>query len=98
MLARSPGHLPNYHRLHYLQMWLEKFCKAHLWLAVAAKADLPEFRTSHNVVAKVLPHMIKNHWGQVGYSSVPDLKSIRDLCREIDLLHPAIDEGDARPD
>ena len=24
--------LPTCHRLHYLQMWLEKLCKAYLWL------------------------------------------------------------------
>ncbi len=42
--------LPSSHRLHYLQMWLEKLCKAYLWLPEAAADDL---RSKHNVVDKV---------------------------------------------
>lgn len=39
--------MPISHRLHYLQMWLEKICKAH--------TPDEEFRKTHNVIAKVLP-------------------------------------------
>jgi hypothetical protein len=28
----EPSSIPHCHRLHYLQMWLEKLCKAYLWL------------------------------------------------------------------
>jgi hypothetical protein len=61
LLTRSP--LPSSHRLHYLQMWLEKLCKAHLWRP-EANADV--LRTTHNVVAKVLPHLIKDYWRRIG--------------------------------
>jgi len=97
VLAASSS-LPSCHRLHSLQMWLEKLCKANLRLAEETRANLPEFRTSHNVIAKVLPSLIKNHWRKIGYSSEPNLKGIREICHEIDLLHPAIDQGGARPD
>lgn len=90
--------LPTCHRLHFLQMWLEKLCKAYLWLAATAETDLPEFRTSHNVIAKVLPTLIREHWRSVGYSSRPDFQQVRVLCREMDLLHPQMNDGGARPD
>jgi hypothetical protein len=45
------------HRLHYLQMWLEKLCKAYLWLPRAAD----DLRMRHQVVEKVLPRMISEH-------------------------------------
>src|SRR5271157_3344290 len=38
--------LPSSHRLHYLQMWLEKLCKAYLWLPEAAADDLRGKHTS----------------------------------------------------
>ena len=49
-LAKST--LPSSHRLHYLQMWLEKLCKAYLWLPDATDEGL---RGRHNVVDRVLP-------------------------------------------
>jgi hypothetical protein len=90
--------LPSCHRLHYLQMWLEKLCKAYLWAAAISVVDLPEFRTSHKVVEKVLPRLIWQHWRDVGYSSEPDLREIRKVCREVDLLHPQIGSDGTRPD
>jgi hypothetical protein len=90
--------LPSCHRLHYLQMWLEKLCKAYLWSAATTEINLPEFRTSHNVIAKVLPALIREHWRSVGYVSEPDFRQIRALCREVDRLHPQLDDGGARPD
>ena len=90
--------LPSCQRLHSLQMWLEKLSKAYLWSSAITATDLPEFRGSHNVVAKVLPTLIREHWRSVGYASEPDLRAVRALCREVDLLHPQIDEGGSRPD
>jgi len=87
--------LPSSHRLHYLQMWLEKLCKAYLWLPEAAADDL---RSKHNVVDKVLPRIIQEHWRRIGFTHRPDIASIRQLCREVDLLHPQVDDNGRRPD
>lgn len=87
--------LPSSHRLHYLQMWLEKLCKAYLWLP---QAGADELRTKHNVIAKVLPRLIAEHWNRVGSGRPHDMASIRQLCREIDLLHPQVDDDGRRPD
>ena len=65
--------LPSSHRLHYLQMWLEKLCKAYLWLPEAAADDL---RSKHNVVDKVLPRIIQEHWRRIGFTHRPDIASI----------------------
>ena len=91
----SQGTLPTSHRLHYLQMWLEKLCKAYLWLPDSAADDL---RFKHQVVEKVLPRLIGEHWRRIGYEQRPDLISIRQLCREVDLLHPQVDDNGRRED
>jgi len=52
--SRSP--LPQCHRLHYLQMWLEKLCKAYVH-----NANLDALKSTHKVVAKVLPSLIQEH-------------------------------------
>jgi hypothetical protein len=88
LLTESP--LPVSHRLHCLQMWLEKLCKAY--------TPDEEFRKTHNVVAKVLPKLISEHWRRVGFEKRPDITQIRELCREIDLLHPQVDDGGRRPE
>jgi hypothetical protein len=76
-------------------MWLEKLCKAYLWLPEGA-AD--ELRTRHNVIDKVLPRMIAQHWRRMGFEQRPDVASIRQICREIDLLHPQVDDNGRRAD
>jgi hypothetical protein len=91
----ASSNLPSSHRLHYLQMWLEKLCKAYLWLP---KSTADELRSRHNVVDKILPRMIGEHWRRIGFLQKPDMVSIRQLCREIDLLHPQVDDNDRRPD
>jgi hypothetical protein len=87
--------LPISYRLHYLQMWLEKLCKAYLWLPGAGVAEL-QFK--HNVVASVLPNLISKHRRRIGAEDLKDLKAIRELCREIDLLHPQVDDLGRRRD
>jgi hypothetical protein len=87
--------LPVCHRLHYLQMWLEKLCKAYLWSIAEPPDDLLQ---KHNVIAKVLPSIVVEHWRRVGLEKPPNLNLIRELCREIDLLQPQIRDGNRRPD
>lgn len=92
-LAATP--LPASHRLHYLQMWLEKLCKSYLWLPTGV-AD--ELRMRHNVIEAILPRMIREHWRRIGFQERPDITAIRALCREIDLLHPQVDDNGQRRD
>jgi hypothetical protein len=87
--------LPICHQLHYLQMWLEKLCKAHLWLP---EAENTELRYSHQVVATVLPRLIAAKWKSIGFDRRPDIAILRALCREVDLLHPQVDANGRRPD
>lgn len=89
------SNLPMCHRLHYLQMWLEKLCKAYLW---SARETGDELLQKHNVIAKVLPSIIVEHWQRVGLDKRPNLGLIRELCREIDLLQPQIRDGERRRD
>ena len=93
LLTKNP--LPVSHQLHYLQMWLEKLCKAYLW---RPEADYDELRKKHRVVAHVLPRLIAEHWRRIGFDRQPEMKLIRELCREIDLLHPQIDDDGKRPE
>lgn len=76
-------------------MWLEKLCKAYLWQPEAAADDL---RMKHNVVDKILPRIIAEHWRRIGFEQRPDIGAIRQLCREVDLLHPQVDDNGRRPD
>src|ERR1035438_8458562 len=90
-LAQSP--LPQSHSLHYLQMWLEKLCKAYVH-----GVNLDVLKTTHNVVAKVLPRLINMHWRRLGLARQPDMTELRALCREIDLLHPQVNDDNRRPE
>ena len=92
--ALSRSTLPACHRLHHLQMWLEKLCKAYLW----GPSSEDEGRMVHNVVASVLPRVIARHWRKLGLDAPPNQRDLADLCREVDLLHPQIDDGGRRPD
>ncbi len=87
--------LPRSHALHQLQMWLEKLCKAYLWLP---EATVDGLRLRHNVVAKVLPQLIAQHWRRIGFAQQPNMKEVRRICRDIDLLHPQVDDHGRRPD
>ena len=86
---------PMCHRLHYLQMSLEKLSKAHQWSTGVDPGN------THNVVAKILPTVIREHWRRVGNGGKPSswqMTQIREICREVDLLHPIIDDEGRRPD
>ena len=87
--------LPECQRLHYLQMWLEKLCKAYIW---AGEINADELKKKHNVVDHALPMLILNNWRFLGFQKAPELGPLRKLCREIDLLHPQIDGDGRRPE
>jgi hypothetical protein len=91
-----PTVLPVSHRLHYLHMWLEKLCKAYLWLP---GTDAEDLRSRHQVVGAVLPRLVAERWRRLAaFPQRPHMPAIRAICREIDLLHPQIDDGGRRPD
>jgi hypothetical protein len=94
-LVLEDSGLPVSHRLHYLQMWLEKLCKAYLWMQEDG-ADERLFK--HNVIVSVLPHLVSKYRSHLGITNQLDLISIRQLCREIDLLHPQVDDDGRRPE
>jgi hypothetical protein len=89
----AKGALPQSHRLHYLQMWLEKLCKAYIH-----QANVDALKDTHNVVAKVLPRLIDEHWRRIGFENPPRSPEIRAICREVDLLHPAAKDDRRRPE
>jgi hypothetical protein len=57
-----------------------------------------ELRLKHNVVDRILPQLIGAHWRDIGFTTRPDMAELRKLCREIDLLHPQVDDNGRRPD
>jgi hypothetical protein len=79
---------PACHRLHYLQMWLEKLCKS---LMLPEELTLLQYK--HGVVAKVLPRQIQQRLGR----TPSNMRDLRRLCREIDLLHPQVDDDGKTP-
>jgi len=85
--------LPCCHRLHSLQMWLEKLCKSHIH-----DTNLPVDALSHGVIAKVLPRLVAQYWRSLDFKDRPNLSEISALCREIDLLQPPVKAGGRRED
>jgi hypothetical protein len=92
--------VPVCHRAHYLQMHLEKICKAYLWGQSLISNGLPEFHRNHNVIAKTMPIIARQYWRMIGEGrpSQRVIGEIRSICREIDLLAPAVDDDGRRPD
>jgi hypothetical protein len=92
------GELPECHRLHYLQMCLEKLAKAHLY---SSRGKPPtNIQTSHSFVAKVLPQVNREYRHRTHGLELDQnrLAAIKNLCKEIDRLAPANDDGNRRPD
>jgi hypothetical protein len=82
-------------------MHLEKLAKAYLLHPLSPLWPLDEVRTTHNVIAKVIPQVVREYWRRAGETRAPAISRLgrlRDLCREIDLLHPAVDDDGRRPD
>ncbi|EYF06104.1 hypothetical protein [Chondromyces apiculatus] len=46
----------------------------------------------------MLPRLIDEHWRRIGFTQRPKLAAIKHLCREVDLLHPQVDDNGRRPD
>jgi hypothetical protein len=78
-------------RLHLLQMAAEKICKAYLYAGGSAVTR------THAVVEKYLPLIFRNLNGLQGVSGT-QLKQIKRISREIELLAPACDAAGSRPD
>jgi hypothetical protein len=88
-------------RMHYLQMALEKAAKAHFWQTSGSRGDPSSVNRRHRVAEKFLPGVFKDYWFRTnGRTKIPGglLKAIRTLCREVDLLAPAVLDGAARQD
>ena len=98
-LSRQAGLAPC-HRLHYLQMFLEKLSKALLWAGHRAIDGPPDFLGTHGVIAKVLPMAVKEYRVRAKERALrrDEMEQLRALCREIDLLAPAVDDDGRRPD
>jgi hypothetical protein len=81
------------HRLHFLQMAAEKICKAHL---TAANGHENVHRT-HAYVENVLPVIARNFYGN---QDIPtwQMREIRRIAREIEVIAPACDAGNTRED
>jgi len=100
LLSRE-GNLPACHRMHYLQMSLEKAAKAHYWSGSGAAATKSKVNRSHEVAQKYLPAVYKAYWYEKrGKTPIPGnvLKAAKLLCQEVDLLAPAVHDETQRPD
>ena len=85
------------HRLHFLQMAAEKTCKAHLIVASGYR----NVKKSHAYVESVLPIIARQFYSMANDKNKMakwEMEKIKNLSREIELLSPACDEGDARGD
>lgn len=88
---------PKCHRLHFLQMSAEKLCKA--FLIQANGFDSLAYK--HCLVAKTLPLVLRRvleSSKQNSHQIQTQLRSIRHLSREIELLSPSCDSNGGRPD
>lgn len=81
--ALTKSGLPQSHSLHYLQMWLEKLCKSYIH-----QDNIESLRYKHEVVEKILPRVLQENWKRMGFKTDPPMKELRELCAEIDRLHP----------
>ncbi len=92
--------IPRCHELLFLQMACEKLCKAHL---VRAGATIEDLRRSHGYIAKPLPQIVRDLLDEQAVSKRPrrhdyPMPQFRHLAREIELLAPAINDGQRHPD
>ncbi len=85
------------HRLHFLQMASEKVCKAHL----SAGSDNQDVRHSHAYIAAVIPVLARQFYSRRNLRSPLShwqVVQLRRLANEVELLAPACDAGESRPD
>lgn len=85
------------HRRHFLQMAAEKACKAFL----TAKNGHEHLRSTHAYVARVLPILARQFYAVENDGNILtewELREIRSIASEIEVLAPACDHGDVRED
>ena len=83
------------HRVHYLQMAAEKVCKASVILENGRAA----IGNSHAVIERYLPAIARAYLRQRSKSSRNlQVRRIRQLAREIELLSPALGRNEGRLD
>jgi hypothetical protein len=91
--------VPSCQKLHFLQMACEKLCKAHLCKQPGADPKL--YQSSHTYIAKNLGIIIRQ---QLSLTAKPPrngpylLAHCNHLAREIELLHPAVEDDGRCPD
>ena len=90
--------LPRCEELHCLQMAVEKLAKA--YQLAAGTIGPNEVRRSHAYAEKALPGLYREAMRARGARGVRrwEMEAVRRLARQMDLLHPAVDDGGARPD
>jgi hypothetical protein len=100
-LLTSRPENPACHRLHYLQMCLEKTAKAYLWRSGKKSERSEKINTSHKFIAKILPQVFREYWldknANKSFANVK-WKRLKQLCQELDFLAPATDDAGQRPD
>lgn len=99
VLARNST-LPSCCSLHFLQMACEKTCKA---FRCRDGSDPQSLQHSHTGVASQFPVIAREYLARQTERSFkrkydPVLQNIRHIAREIELLAPAVDDNDRRPD
>ncbi len=97
VLVLHGGDLPRCHELHLLQMACEKLAKAQLYSTGRPPLDI---QARHGFVAKQLPAILRHQYSKL-YKGDPDpglTALLREISREIDLLHPQVDGGGVRPE
>jgi hypothetical protein len=91
--------IPSCQKLHFLQMSCEKLCKTHL--CKQPKADPKAFQASHAYIAKNLDIIIRQ---ELTLTPNPPrnyrylIACCKPIAREIELLHPQVEDGGRRPD
>lgn len=86
--------------LHFLQMAVEKFVKAHLYWH-RTMGNLEQLQSTHAVIAKHLPTIFRALYGRYQQGGRPSgiaMRMVRQISAELDYLHPNNDGGGSRPD
>lgn len=97
-LQGNPKIAPS-QKLHFLQMACEKLCKAHL--CKRKGADPGKLQSSHSYIAKNLDIIVREQLSLLTTSAKQArflITHCRHMAREIELLHPSVDDGGQRPD
>lgn len=96
-LLSAATRLPRCHELHFLQMGIEKLCKAHLLESGSSTAS--HVRTSHAYIANPLRVIVKQMLARQPGAATDGwlFHAISELGRKIELFAPAVDDGGRVP-